>query len=789
MEKILENLNPSKNLAYTLKSLLKPICLGILSFFAARTVVFETLNPISLAVLGSFCFSGGTFYFMAFCSILGIITKLTGINAIKYIMAISITAIINVIMSKHEIKNKAYIQTGTAAFACLLPGLSIAVLNNFSFYYTIVAILEAILVFSLTFILKKGTAVFLTERKEKIITNEEFLSLSILVAAVIAGSANVYIGNINLMYFFMILSSIFVAYQNGSAAGASAGLMLSFILALSGRIPTEAVCIIGVCSAFCGFVKDFGKIASAAVFFVIGIISCFYLTPSFLNIEMLFSSVSALLVFCLIPKDFFISLSSAILNTEDSSAEYVTRIKEITGHKLKGFSLSFSKLAKTFNSLSEKRMGLSQNDISTLIDNVAAKVCTNCGMHIFCWKNNFYKTYQTVFGILAACESKGFIDADDIPDSFAESCINVKEFAQTTNQLFELCKLNLKWQNKITENRQLISRQLFGIAEIVDKLYKEINTEFKFKDDLIKRLKNELLKHNIKPDSLSVTENPQNRLEVIIKQPSCYNRGFCTKQLIPLVSDILEVPMSKSCYGCTINKADNKSICRLKLVEEQKFRITTGYANAAKEGSRSSGDSYTYMDLGNGSYLLAISDGMGSGAKAREESSAAVELFEDFMEAGFDKNIALDIINSVLVLKSNNDCFSTLDICTFDLYTAVAEFVKISAAPTFIIRENRIDEIKCTSLPVGILNDIDTETNKKRLHDSDIIVMVTDGILDSAQDKYQKESWLFNLLKGCNLKDPQKIADFILEKALENCKNKPTDDMTVLTARVWEKLI
>ena len=74
---------------------------------------------------------------------------------------------------------------------------------------------------------------------------------------------------------------------------------------------------------------------------------------------------------------------------------------------------------------------------------------------------------------------------------------------------------------------------------------------------------------------------------------------------------------------------------------------------------------------------------MGSGGRASEESCAAIELLEDFMETGFDKDIAIKMINSVLVLKSNEESFSTLDMAIIDLYSGIAEFIKIGAVSSF----------------------------------------------------------------------------------------------------------
>ena len=245
--------------------------------------------------------------------------------------------------------------------------------------------------------------------------------------------------------------------------------------------------------------------------------------------------------------------------------------------------------------------------------------------------------------------------------------------------------------------------------------------------------------------------------------------------------------MFKNLYNCSIAIENNKNICKLKLSEEQGYTVTTGVARATKYNSKESGDSHTFMDLGNGSYLLALSDGMGSGIKAKEESAASIELFENFMEAGFDKITAVELINSVLVLKSEPQNFSTLDICTINMYTGVCDLAKIGASETYIVSNDKTDVISSTSLPIGMLEKVDMETSKIQLNDNDLIVMVTDGISDCFNSDVSKNQ-LKTLLKNSRNKDPYTISELVLSLAKKLSNDIAKDDMTVLTAKIRKKI-
>ena len=222
--------------------------------------------------------------------------------------------------------------------------------------------------------------------------------------------------------------------------------------------------------------------------------------------------------------------------------------------------------------------------------------------------------------------------------------------------------------------------------------------------------------------------------------------------------------------------------CTTRYIEDQRMRVTTGVAKTAKS-TRGSGDSYSFMEMKNGTALLALSDGMGSGERARRESEATVGLLEDFIDSGFDKELAVRMINSVLVLKSAEESFATLDICSIDLYTGEAEFIKIGAASTFLLRNGKVRVIRSSSLPIGMLNDVDLETSTHHLHHDDVIVMVTDGIIPDIA----RENQLAEALQRCRYRNPQDIADFILAES-EADTDTPRDDKTVLAARIWERV-
>jgi stage II sporulation protein E len=217
---------------------------------------------------------------------------------------------------------------------------------------------------------------------------------------------------------------------------------------------------------------------------------------------------------------------------------------------------------------------------------------------------------------------------------------------------------------------------------------------------------------------------------------------------------------------------------------ENKYKLEMGLASTKKNRSEISGDTSTCIKLQDGKYLVGLSDGMGSGKEAKKNSKAVIELLGKLLNTGFDKDVAIDLINSVMLLKQEDDMFATLDVAIFDSINGKTEFVKVSACPTFIKKNGKVDIIKSLSLPVGTLENVDIDLYDKELEENDLIIMITDGILESKVEQEQKELWIIELLSSINTSDPQRIADIILQEAVDNGFGVPIDDMTVIVSKV-----
>lgn len=225
---------------------------------------------------------------------------------------------------------------------------------------------------------------------------------------------------------------------------------------------------------------------------------------------------------------------------------------------------------------------------------------------------------------------------------------------------------------------------------------------------------------------------------------------------------------------------------KLNFLSDDKYEMALGTEELTKSKSELSGDSMLNIRLKDGKYLVAISDGMGTGKEAKKSSTQALRLLENLLLSGFDKNISLDLINTAL-MNQNSEIFATLDIAIIDLYMGTIEFIKSGACPTYIKNKKKVQIIKSNSLPAGIVGETDIQTFDKDIAQGDILVMCSDGILDSNIEYKNKELWLKYMLEDIETTNTKKIANLILNEAVDNNFGVVKDDMSIMVCKFVKK--
>lgn len=456
---------------------------------------------------------------------------------------------------------------------------------------------------------------------------------------------------------------------------------------------------------------------------------------------------------------------------------------EINKEKLMSLANAFDELAASFSSLPKGQDKLSQSELDHIFESLGDKYCKECSKCEHCWEQNYYTTYQTAYDILNKInedETEGF---QELKKGFTNGCINVEEILKETRNLFHKEQNNLKWNNKIISAREAVSQQLKAMSQIIMQIKDEVCLVEK-PDDLTERnIRFVLWSNKIVAKNIFVINRLDKRKELRITIKTKNGRCIPAKEVANMIGGVCNTAytVSKNCKNLI-----NGDWYSLTLIEDVNFKMLYGVARKIKDNERVSGDNFSIMENKDGKSILCLADGMGSGIEACSESEKVIELIEELTEAGFVKEAAIKMINSLLVVKRDEPLFTTVDLCEIDLYNGLCEFVKVGASLSFIKRKNWVEVIQASSLPAGLVYDIETSTLSKKVYDGDFIIMVTDGIIDAFAPA-SGEDMLKDIIEEIDSSNPKEMAHIILEHVLEYNNGSAGDDMTVLVAGIWGK--
>lgn len=655
-------------------------------------------------------------------------------------------------------------------------------INNYTTELNIIfSIIDLVAVFPLYFIMDYSLICFGEIKTKHLFTNEEVISMAIVLSLIISGTWGASIMGISIRNLAALAFVITAAYINGSGTGTSAGVAMGVIAGMSTNNMVGYIGVYGLCGLTVGLFRETGKWLSGLSYIVAFAIVKFYsnIGSDFKIIEAIITCV----ILYAIPQRIYNTL--AIEFNWEKKQEYINdnnieRIKDMFVGRLDSFSSVLYNMSDIVNNLINNDKLQMKNKSSALIENLADRVCANCNMNSMCWKREIHYTYSAFAELIQNYQE----NRDAIPDEIERKCIKRTALIKNTEDIVNNFIIGEMWRNRLTEGRQVLAGQINNMAISIDEIVSEFNSNVKFNNEVERNVRRLLNKAKLKFVDIFCFEDRKGRITVKLSLEACGGKQSCVKEILPFVNEAAGTSMCISDDGCVINP--NNNVCTVTFEETPKYHVATCVARECKSGEKYNGDSYSFEKLKDGTYMIIISDGMGSGPEAGQESKAAVELIEKFTEAGFSKTTAINTVNSIMTLKFTEDeKFSTLDLGSIDLYSGSVDFMKVGAVSSYVKRGDKVELIKSKTLPIGVLDKVDIDVTSKKVKNGDVIVMVSDGVIDCNGENGLKYDWIEAYLQNTGCSNPKDMADEIIEMAKAACNGKPKDDMTVLVSKVY----
>lgn len=452
-------------------------------------------------------------------------------------------------------------------------------------------------------------------------------------------------------------------------------------------------------------------------------------------------------------------------------------VREPGRQKLNQYAEAFDRLSEIFLKLPKGKERLEQEDLDNILREVSHKVCRDCEAAEWCWREHREDTVLEAYQRFQALEG-----GEEKPERLS-FCIRSDEFLSELVLKFQLAWQNLLWTNRMLESRQVMMDQFQEIAQVIRRAAGSIYEISQVDGQVRRQMEVQMKLHGIGIREMWKVERSDGGRELYVTM-----RSLGKKRCIGIRE--AAACLSSACGERMIPARDSRMIINneyntVMFMPAPAYMMLCGAAKVTREGEVVSGDSFAMFHRDSGQMILSISDGMGSGPEAGQESSQVVELMEQFLNAGFDKETAVKLIHSMMLLKESR-CFSTMDLATVNLYTGECELLKVGASTTFLKRGDWVETVSSTSMPMGILGEADYECSKKQLRSGDFLVMVSDGILDAFPGAHAEED-VQDLILSENTDNASEMARGILEEVLKYRRRRVNDDMTVLVGGLWRR--
>jgi stage II sporulation protein E len=769
-------------LAGYLKSLLTmdKLLPAVLIVFMSRAFVLGELLPFVYACLVAFGYRHRQrSLLLAICAIAGFISVLSGLSLWSGI--ITLLVLLGVIN---------YVKIPADKMWWGLPLISIAIIfisktlcmffSAISFYQEMVIIFEALIAGVLTFVFLVAADCLKQQKPLATFSFEDIIAFMILGIGVIMGLDGIELGGLSIAAILCRLGILIAAFLWGSGGGTMVGVMTGIIPSVSSSIFAQSLGIYAISGLLAGIFRHFGRLGVIIGYMLGTLALSLFIAETQATILGMWETGVACLIFLLLPSSLKEKLPLQSLGPIGSTGEKELilsdiRIKDTARNRIEHLAGVFDELSSTFTEETKSSHQAGDSAYLTyLYDEISANFCGHCSRYEECWGRNCYTTSQEILDIFSIIETTGEVNYEECPVNFRRRCIYGREMLAMINHLFDNLRINEYWSGRLEESRNLVSRQLQGISQVMKNLAQEIEVKTTVDIEMRQHLLKESRKRGVDLKDISPVRSGQ-QLYINTITPSCVDGCKCEMQIAPVISGLLGEKMEVCHKKCP--RLSGKGQCEFTLTRAFNYHIISGAVQVGKE--EVCGDSFTIATLKEGKELVALSDGMGVGEKACSESQAAVRLLENLLSSGFDRETALKTINSVLILRSTQESFATLDMLMIDLYTAEVDFIKVGSAPSFIKRGKKVGIITSNSLPIGILDNLDVVSEKRTLYPRDILVMLSDGVLEASRD-LGGDLWMQEFLADIDENDPQLLAEMIINKALSLCQGQPRDDMTVI---------
>ena len=438
----------------------------------------------------------------------------------------------------------------------------------------------------------------------------------------------------------------------------------------------------------------------------------------------------------------------------------VNRNRRAVGEQLYEVSSLFREIENSFDTARPEDGGPEK-----LRKQLQSSLCTGCHRRKLCEAEGMGEQMEK---LIAVGKAKGRVDLIDVPTELNHGCVNTAGLLFALNKhLADHHRMALELETA-RQGRMLLARQAHGVSEILRNIALEQSAELTFSEE-----EHLLAEAFAKAGILSSEIFLYGEGEHFTATATLENKASGEK-IAKIAGEALNIPLALS---EKLPLTEDRACFVLKRRPD--FDAAFGIASRPKEGELASGDTHSILKIDERRFIVALSDGMGSGEEARKISDRTLTLLESFYKARMPSDTVLSTVNDLLAFSSE-ERFACLDLAAFDLDSGVADVVKIGSPPGFVLSGETLQVLEGGSLPIGVLEAIRPACLRIEMKEDDFLIFMSDGISTA----FGSSAELCAYLSKLHPLNPQSLAEEILRDALRRYRGRAEDDMTVLTVKL-----
>ena len=580
------------------------------------------------------------------------------------------------------------------------------------------------------------------------------------------------IGNVSVGRILAVLTVMIFARYGFVKGGSVAGIATGIVFALTDN---SLLCLAGgysLSGLLGGLMAPMGKVAVVFTALLCNGMMSFASDNAALTMAITIETLIASAVFLVIPKEagrFFSSVFS-----DDAAQLSNEAIRRNVTMRLSHCSKALDNVSSCVNAVSERLGRLYEPNADWIYRRAADDTCQNCGLRVYCWEKERGMTADDMHRLTPLLKENGFVKERDIEDNFLKRCCKSSELAGSINRSYKEYLSMEAARRRITQVRSVVAGQFAGLSDIL----RDLSEEFEEVDSFDTASSEKVI--------ASLTE-----LGLVVVDCSCKQRSgrgmtieleLVVGKKTALSNSQLTHAVGKACgrYFSSPTISFEGDRARVTLCELPLYDLEIGSAQHVCNNGELCGDCLNYFNNGEGSTVAIISDGMGTGGRAAVDSNMAVSIMTKLCKAGLSYDCSLSVVNSSLMIKSEEESLATLDMLDFNLFTGRARLMKAGACTTYIKKSSKLMKKDLPSLPLGILNESKLIKEDVSLTADDMIVMVSDGVMLGSVE------WLEKLIMTFREGSAEQLAATIVDEAYKRRKNDHDDDITAIALRVVE---